>query len=55
MRSQLMSVTLEKPVETALTLAARGSVDNANQITKADEYQESDFTPEKTSKLKKLK
>jgi preprotein translocase subunit SecA len=46
---------IEKPVETALTLAARGSVDNANQITKADEYQESDFTPEKDEQIKEAK
>jgi preprotein translocase subunit SecA len=34
---------LERPVETDLTLAARGSVDNAGQIITADLYQESDF------------
>jgi preprotein translocase subunit SecA len=44
--------TLERPVETALTLAARGSVDNANQITQADEYKETDFTPERDEQIK---
>jgi preprotein translocase subunit SecA len=34
---------LERPVETDLTLAARGSVDNAGQIVTADLYSESDF------------
>jgi preprotein translocase subunit SecA len=44
--------TLEKPIETQLTLAARGSVDNANQITRADEFQETDFTPERDEQIK---
>jgi preprotein translocase subunit SecA len=47
--------TLEKPIETELTLAARGSVDNANQITRADEYQETDFTPEREEQIKESK
>jgi len=37
--------TLNEAVETELTRAARGSVDNASQITSADEYKEQDFTP----------
>jgi preprotein translocase subunit SecA len=44
--------TLEKPVETALTLAARGSIDNANQITQADEYKEGDFAPEREEQIR---
>jgi preprotein translocase subunit SecA len=47
--------TLEKPVETDLTLAARGSVDNANQITQADEYKETDFTPERDEQIKEAR
>jgi preprotein translocase subunit SecA len=47
--------TLERPVETALTLAARGSVDNANQITQADEYKETDFAPEHDEQVKEAK
>jgi preprotein translocase subunit SecA len=35
-----------RAVETELTLAARGSVDNASQITKAERYEETDFTPQ---------
>ncbi len=35
---------LERPVETELTKAARGSIDNANQISEAnDEFEEADF------------
>jgi hypothetical protein len=47
--------TLEKPIETELTLAARGSVDNASQITRADDYQETDFTPEREEQIKESK
>jgi preprotein translocase subunit SecA len=47
--------TLEKPVETDLTLAARGSVDNASQITQADEYKETDFTPERDEQIKEAR
>jgi hypothetical protein len=47
--------TLEQPVETELTLAARGSVDNANQITQADEYKETDFTPERDEQIKEAR
>jgi preprotein translocase subunit SecA len=37
---------LERPVETDLTLAARGSVDNADRIIDAEEFHETDFMPE---------
>jgi preprotein translocase subunit SecA len=47
--------TLEKPVETELTLAARGSVDNASQITTADEFQEADFKPARDDEIKEAK
>jgi preprotein translocase subunit SecA len=47
--------TLQKPIETELTLAARGSVDNASQITQADEYQETDFSPERDEQIKEAK
>lgn len=39
--------TLTKAVETELTRAARGSVDNASQIQKAEQYEENDFTPQR--------
>ncbi|HSH55523.1 MAG TPA: preprotein translocase subunit SecA [Candidatus Limnocylindrales bacterium] len=40
---------LERPVETELTKAARGSIDNANQISEAnDEFTEADFVSKKT-------
>ena len=35
----------EEPVETELTRAARNSVDNADRITEAEEFQEVDFVP----------
>jgi len=34
---------LDQPIETELTRAARRSVDNADKITEADEFEESDF------------
>ncbi|OGL25792.1 preprotein translocase subunit SecA [Candidatus Saccharibacteria bacterium RIFCSPHIGHO2_01_FULL_49_21] len=37
---------LTQAVETELTRAARGSVDNAAQVTTAEEFKETDFTPE---------
>jgi preprotein translocase subunit SecA len=47
--------TLDKPIETELTLAARGSVDNASQITQADDYNEGDFRPEREEQIKEAK
>ncbi len=41
----LDSVVTERVVETELTRAARGSVDNAGQILSAENYEETDFTP----------
>ena len=35
---------INKPVETELTRAARGSVDNADQIVDAEEFHEEDFS-----------
>lgn len=42
-------VNVNEPTETELTKAARKSVDNADQIIEADEYQETDFVPAKTA------
>ena len=36
---------LDRAVETELTLAAKSSVDNAAEVTKAESYEEVDFTP----------
>ncbi len=36
---------LDEPIETELTRAARGSVDNADRILEADEFTEDDFVP----------
>jgi preprotein translocase subunit SecA len=44
-----------RAVETELTLAARGSVDNANQITTAEVFEETDFTPEQDELAKEAK
>lgn len=38
----------DEPVETDLTRAARSSVDNADKITEAEEFEEVDFVPAKT-------
>lgn len=46
---------LDKPVETDLTRAARGSVDNADRILNADEFHEADFVTEKTEKASQKK
>lgn len=46
---------LDRPVETELTRAARGSVDNASQITEAEEYKESDFSTSKEEQVKEAK
>lgn len=45
---------LEKPAETALTRAAKGSVGNVDQIQDADqEFREADFRDKQAAKLKK--
>lgn len=46
---------MERAVETELTRAARGSVDNASQIVRAEQYSETDFTPEKAELSKEAK
>ncbi len=47
---------LERATETDLTRAARGSVDNASQITTAEtEFEATDFTDKKTSQAAKKK
>jgi hypothetical protein len=46
---------LARPVETELTLAARGSVDNASKILEAEEYQETDFTPARDEQVKEAR
>jgi preprotein translocase subunit SecA len=45
--AQPVDSALSQSVETDLTMAARGSVDNASQITRADVYDSSDFKSEK--------
>ncbi|MGH7157009.1 MAG: preprotein translocase subunit SecA, partial [Candidatus Saccharimonadales bacterium] len=45
--AQPVDTSLTQSVETELTRAARGSVDNASQITEAEEYETGDFKSEK--------
>jgi preprotein translocase subunit SecA len=45
----------QKAVETELTRAARSSVDNARQITAAENYEESDFTPAREEQAQEAK
>lgn len=47
---------VHEPVETELTIAARGSVDNADRIIDADEFQETDFktAPQEQAEKKKV-
>jgi preprotein translocase subunit SecA len=40
---------LDEPIDTELTRAARNSVDNADRITEAADFDESDFVPKKTA------
>lgn len=42
---------IARPVETELTLAARGSVDNASQILTAENFEESDFIDSQQEQL----
>jgi preprotein translocase subunit SecA len=42
-----VDIDTEHAVETELTRAARGSVDNASQITRAESYEERDFKSER--------
>ena len=46
---------LDRAVETELTKAARHSVSNADKIVQADEFQETDFKPEKHDHAQKAK
>ena len=46
---------LDRAVETDLTRAARGQVDNAAQIQKAESYEEADFDPAAAAATKELK
>ncbi len=48
-------IAAEEPVETELTRAARKSVDNADQIIRADDYNETDFVPAAAEELEKKK
>lgn len=46
---------LDRPVETELTKAARHSVDNADQIQKAEKHEESDYVSKRTETRQKQK
>jgi preprotein translocase subunit SecA len=48
-------IVTERVVETELTRAARGSVDNAGQILSAENYEEVDFTPKKSEESKEAR
>jgi preprotein translocase subunit SecA len=55
-RAQPVSTeAMERVVETELTRAARQSVDNASQITQAQEFEETDFKPKKVELEEKKK
>jgi hypothetical protein len=45
--AQPIDTSTTQAVETELTRAARGSIDNASQITKAEQYDAGDFKSEK--------
>ena len=47
MHAQPLESQLEETVETDLTRAAGRSVDNATQISRAETFEESDFSPSK--------
>ena len=44
--AQPLDSTASRVVETELTKAARSSVDNAGQILSAENFEETDFTPQ---------
>ena len=44
----LDSVVTDRVVETELTRAARGSIDNAGEIIRAENYEQTDFAPKKS-------
>lgn len=46
-------VDIDRPTETELTRAARHSVDNADQIIEADDFEETDFVPAKVASATK--
>lgn len=43
-------IMMDEPIETELTKAARSSVDNADKITEAEEFEEVDFVPGVTAR-----
>jgi preprotein translocase subunit SecA len=51
----LDNVVTERVVETELTKAARGSIDNAGQIVSAENFDEQDFTPAKKEEAKEAR
>ena len=51
MHAQPLENQLQETVETDLTRAARGSVDNASQILRAEHYEESDFETAKDEQV----
>ncbi|OVE79211.1 hypothetical protein BVY00_01030 [bacterium G20] len=51
MHAQPLEAQLQETVETDLTRAARGSVDNASQILRAEHYEESDFETAKDEQV----
>ena len=46
---------LAQAVETELTRAARSSVDNASRVTESEQYETSDFTPERDEQAKQAR
>jgi hypothetical protein len=53
--AQPVDSSLTQTVETELTRAARGSVDNAGQITQAEQYDAGDFKSEKKEQEEEAK
>lgn len=51
----VMADDLDRPAETELTRAARKSVDNADRVTQAEEFHETDFVPAKVEAQAKQK
>jgi preprotein translocase subunit SecA len=49
------SIVTDRAIETELTMAARGSVDNAGQIVSAAVYEEADFTPQQSEEVRQAR
>jgi preprotein translocase subunit SecA len=53
--AQPADISMQQAIDTELTRAAQGSVDNAGQITKAEKYEASDFKSEQKQQIEEAR